>query len=75
MLGFKGPRNMKVYLPLIDPSTEEIILHRPESTKDYLQNSKKPKNSKIKFRTLVNKQPDWDPSKFIVYSICLINLY
>jgi hypothetical protein len=52
---------MKVYLPQIDSSTEEIILHRPESSKDYLQNlSKKFGN---KFKVLVNKQPDWDPSK------------
>lgn len=55
---------MKVYLPQIDPSTEEIILHRPESSKDYIQNSKKKIDGK--FKILVNKQPDWDPSKKIL---------
>lgn len=56
ILGFKGPRKMKVFLPKL--SEGETIRHQPQNPKEYLQNL-----NKRSTLTFLNKPPVWDECK------------
>jgi tubby-related protein 1 len=66
-MGMKGPRMMRVYLPLVDQSGRMLTM-KPQSDKDYLQNLYKSIDRGSDVFTLENKPPCWS-SKFNTYML------